>query len=524
MNIFEREIPLRAAADFFLDMKKAAEWTDPPDLTGELEGKFSCPVEHVLHQLKTVISAKFRLMIGYYTYAQTFRDHAWRAVKTEFYEHAEDELEGAEFYLKRATALGGPVHFNEIDPPPPSNNPFSILKMLVRGEQEGIAAQRELRAMVGEDNPMRIGIEEQLQKDQHHLDELWQIMSENEHLSLEEMGAEGGNIVAPAMTSASEVEPPLEEKAAAMRMSLALMKKAEGEAAMAPPAAPVEAPNFLQAELMGRQMQSMGEADFYRGKLEEQNAMNEQLQANTQAAQQQLESLQAQAAEASANIQAATSEAVAARDDALMQTMEAAKARIGAQQMRQSMLELASQDPQALGEAAMAPQPPMDGGMDANGNPAAPEAGMAAPPPAEGPAGMLPDQPTAPGAAPVAGEPDTNAPAGPAPGPDPNLAESTTAIKTGASPKERLIGALAGAGLGAGAGALTRGRGMEAQPVTPEMAEGASGFRGAVDTAKRNPVLMGGLTGAVLGASTGPMLYHRGKNIARNVKDIVAKE
>ena len=181
----KREIPLEEASKFYLGLKKEAEWTDPPDQTGQLEGMFNVQVEQVLAKLKQVITAKLRLMIAYYTYAQTIRDHGWRAFKIEFYEHAEDEQKGAEFYIKRATSLGGPVHMDDIQAIPATTNPTGILTIMARAEQEGIAAQRELRQMVGDENPMKIGIEEQLVKDQHHLDELHQMMTDPEHAELE---------------------------------------------------------------------------------------------------------------------------------------------------------------------------------------------------------------------------------------------------------------------------------------------------------------------------------------------------
>jgi hypothetical protein len=207
------EIPIEDAAAFFVGIKKFAEWTDPPDMAGELEGQFAVPVEQVLHQLKVVITAKFRKMVAYHVYAESFRGPWWRAVKDEFHSHAYDERCGGDYYTKRAVALGGPVHMDPIEPPPPSNNPLGILKIMARAEQEGIMAQRELRDMVGDDNPMRIGIENHMVKDQHHLDEVWQMMTQPEHASLEG-GGEGeteGDLPQPGEGASEEGLPPTEE-------------------------------------------------------------------------------------------------------------------------------------------------------------------------------------------------------------------------------------------------------------------------------------------------------------------------
>ena len=226
----DREIPLHEAAHFFAGIKKFAEWTDPPDMTGMLEGQFNVPVEQVLEKLKAIIAMKFRKMVGYFTYAQSFRDHAWRAIKDEFGEHAHDEHEDAEFYVKRAVALGGPVHMEDIAAPPPSNNPLGILKMMARAEQEAIAAQRELLQLVGDENPMRVGIEEALHHDQHHLDEMWQVMTQEEHQGVE-LGEEpmaGMEEELPPeeeeLPQAGEAEP--KEVLASMRLSALLSKTA----------------------------------------------------------------------------------------------------------------------------------------------------------------------------------------------------------------------------------------------------------------------------------------------------------
>ena len=199
-------IPLIDGADFFTRVKTAG-WNDPPDLAGELEGQFSVPVEQVIHKLKSVLAAKARLMLAWYTYAQSLKGEAWRSTKDEFYEHAADEKEGFEFYLKRASVLGGgPVHFDEIEPPPASSQPQDIFTIMARAEQEGIAAQRELRDMVGEDNPMRIGIEEHLLKDQHHLDEMWQMMPQGTNTSpVIDQDPEGGEPVEDLSEEAPEV-------------------------------------------------------------------------------------------------------------------------------------------------------------------------------------------------------------------------------------------------------------------------------------------------------------------------------
>jgi bacterioferritin (cytochrome b1) len=750
-NPFEklrREIPIEEAASFFVGIKKFAEWTDPPDMEGELEGQFAVPVEQVLAKLKEVIAAKFRKMVAYHTYAQCFRGPAWRSAKIEFTEHAWDEQKGAEFYTKRAVALGGPVHMDEIEPPPPSNNPLGILKMMARAEQEGILAQRELLELVGDDNPMRVGIEEHMSKDQHHLDETWQMMSQEDHASVERgvddelpdeapeelpeedeevpeeeeapeelpeaepeleelppeekaasmrmavalqkmgmlgmgvpqppavgatgglggtsgmigkapvpklgggigtagtggvgsgapkpptmsggaqktaadksdkelketgrqrgvtsmaaeaqrekgrrgervgglvgrlLGAAGGaggaykasKSLGPAGRMAAMVaggaggsslgrhlgrevgtELDIAKNAAAMRFTRALEKRAQepgmaGEAAMPSPAAgqELQPQNYLQAEQMGQQAQSANESAYYQQQLQESQQAMQGMQEQVQSAMMQLEQLQQQAGEANMNVQQAAQSAQQAHDMATEQTMQAAKARIGAQQMRQQMLQLASQDPQALGEAAMGPSPEemaMQQAQEQGGMPGA-EGGQApgeAPPddaggpPAEqeGPAGQAPSPETAPGSAPPEGQADANAPAS---------GESPAAIGGGGPPSAtpvqvkvgsaRLMGAAVGAGLGAGGSVIhgARAPGLK-QKVEDLKGQQDGGFMQAARLAKAQAAsatadlaaghpaasaIKGGLMGAGMGALAGPSLAQKATQIRKDLPD-----
>jgi ferritin-like protein len=180
MHAFERVlrpgIPFADAVGFFHRVKTAG-WADPPDESGLLEGQFQAPIEQVIQQLTVVTAAKFKLMVAYHVYAESMRGLAQHAISEIFHEHAEQERAAAEAYLKRAAALGGgPVHLPEIETPPASADPVGILMVMARAEQEGIAAQHELKLLVGEDNPLSFQIEQYMIEDQHHLDEVWQLL------------------------------------------------------------------------------------------------------------------------------------------------------------------------------------------------------------------------------------------------------------------------------------------------------------------------------------------------------------
>lgn len=193
--VFERstpcEIPFVEAATFFLKCKYAAEYA-PPDETGELEGRFAVPVEQVMALMQAMVVNEFKTHLAYQVYARTLRDLARDSVAEEFEDHAEDELEHAEFLLRRLSVLGGPVALPDIPSPPPASHPEDAIRTLIRIEQEGIAMWRQLQAMLGE-NPMKFDVEAYMAAELHHLDELWQLLPHTERsaINVEKLGPEG---------------------------------------------------------------------------------------------------------------------------------------------------------------------------------------------------------------------------------------------------------------------------------------------------------------------------------------------
>lgn len=716
------EVPFEESLKFFAFFKKQAAWEDPPDMDGSLEGQFNVPVDEVLHTLKTVIAGHFRKMVAYYTYAQSFRGPWWRGVKIEFSEHAGDEQSDAEFFTKRAVALGGPVHMDPIEPPPPSNDPVGILKTMMRAEQEHIALLRKLRMEVGDQNPMYVGIDEALHHAQHHLDEFHQHLTQVQSQQLQappmlppmeeplpdlpedptelppevdetlakaaskqsrgltmtdaaklvgggamlgagiyglagagrraipvtqrlirgggtgaavglatagmigagqllsKMDPKGHGVdavvkLAPALASttygviqdsrkeASKRELTPEERAelenkfrqarmggaysgvrslmaeavrtkgrrgqragkevgtiagalagaaagrkaiggtagtiagmaagalsgrgigkelgkerdarALMKRAFAMAKLANPEdqaedAAMASPStAELQPQHYLQAEMIGQQAQAANEAGFYRNQLTQAQQQVQSMQEQMMQAQMQMQQLQQQAAQTGAQVQQAAQEAMQARDDAVAQTVEAAKARIGAQKMREQLLQIASQDPAQIGEAALAPQPALP-----------PDAGLGQPP-QEGPAGLAPD------------------PQQPPPEGDPAAvglqAMPADQMKTGSA--FGVGGALIGAGLGVGSAFYDADNVHRFQDRVSELERGQDGsFQQATALAKAKErlaksetakshlgrtVLARGIGGAALGLSGGESLQLSLNTLAKNKKDAI---
>lgn len=690
-------IPLAEAANFFIQIKTAG-WADPPDMEGSLEGQFAVPIEAAMAQMSQVVEAKMRKAFGYMVYGQSLRGLEHKSIGMTLEHHAWDETDMVKELLRRLAALGGPIQLKEIEPPPASSDPNDIIQRMIRAEQEGIAATRELLAMVGPDNPMKNMLEGYMSKDQKHLDKLWQHTPQGANPMIiggGDEGMEGGEEGLPGEEPPAEVpgeeavpeevaaqdgapapeealpeeappeELPVEEKEASLRMKFAFAKLAAekktdkelkeigrergvasmaaeahreksrrgerygdlaGRAAgtvggamagkkylgpygaptgavlgylgggkvgrevgteidtakaasmkmafaklaqpppagagpepaamdqmaqqpqpmpMAPPApeppppppmpSPTMAPNYLQAEQMGQQAQQANEANFYRGKLEENQGQLQGMQQQVDDAQAQLQSLQQQAAEASSQIQQATDAATQATDQALQQTQMAAKMRMGMQQMRAQMLEVASQEPDAIAEQqqrdqAMAQSQQLQG---------APEAGMEGEPPAEGgPAEMAPAPGAPPGAAP-GGVGEGEGVSAPAASPEQQMVDPQAAMKMGsAGLLGRLPYAAGGAVLGAAGAGMTPS--VENAQKGVDEAEGAPNTFGnslrkarakaglaMAEHAEEHPTghrIMGGLMGAGMGALGGPSaaatVKGRGSSMMKSLKEL----
>jgi len=168
------DVPLADAAAAFHKLKFGTGYA-PPDDTGMLEGQFEAQPPEVLQLLGEMVNNEFKTMLAYKTYAESLRGTERGSIAEEFEEHAEAELEHAEFLMKRMSVLGGAIQLNDIPAPPASTDPVDIIKTMIRMEQEGIAKWKAFHAICG-DNPTKYKVEEFMTTEQHHLDELWQML------------------------------------------------------------------------------------------------------------------------------------------------------------------------------------------------------------------------------------------------------------------------------------------------------------------------------------------------------------
>jgi hypothetical protein len=114
--------------------------------------------------------------------------------------------------------------------------------------------------------------------------------------------------------------------------------------------APLQPVNYMGAEQQAQQSQQLNEANFYRERMLHAVQENQSLQQQIAESQATMDQLQQQAASTGIQIQTVTQQALQAQERALEHSQMAAKMRMGMQQMREQMLQIASQDPAAIAE------------------------------------------------------------------------------------------------------------------------------------------------------------------------------
>lgn len=140
--------------------------------------------------------------------------------------------------------------------------------------------------------------------------------------------------------------------------------------------------NYIEAEETARRAQESNESSFYRDQAQSASGQVQSMGAQIQDVQAQLDQLSQQSEQAQSQVMAANQQAVQANDNMLNQATLAARMRMGMQQLRAQMMEIASQDPEQLAAAAGGPTP-MDVGQQAQSAAAAGAGGAAAAPGAD---------------------------------------------------------------------------------------------------------------------------------------------
>jgi hypothetical protein len=233
------------------------------------------------------------------------------------------------------------------------------------------------------------------------------------------------------------------------------------------PTAQMQPVNFMGAEMLAQRAQEANESNFYRDRLGKAVAEVQQLQQQTQQMQQAVEQLQQQQAASGVQVQTATQQAVEANDRALQQTQQAANLRMGMQQLRERMLQLASEEPAAVtAQNQVQQQEALAGTPEAS-----PEPGGGAPP------GSTPAGAGGPEASPAAPGKQESSKGEPKPAGEKGQKE--------ASLKSMLGYGAVGAGVGLAGGLMAARATAKAEERVRQLeAQGQEGFPAAVELAK----------------------------------------
>lgn len=504
-NYLKNPIPFGEACAFLVEFHK---------LGSEMEG-IAAPPPDTLGLYAAVAQAEFKSIFAYAVYGQTLRDLARNSLADEFQQHADEELEHAEWVLRRMAVIGGQPPLQDVPAPPPASDPIEVIQNLIQIEQEGIAAWQALHASLGDD-PARFKVEEYLAAEQEHLDDLLRFLPAPPpapQAPMVEPGApspmpappvqgDGGASVKVDLKPGGEkialslafndalarkytgkglaelgVRPELLQKnasnkyATAFKLAVDEMMAAQGEL---PPQQGTQAGSqlqadprtsaFLQNEAEGQEAQQQNEAEFYKQRfaeaqqqLEAATQASEQAAAQAQQLQQQAEQNQMALSSAQSQSQQATAlamqQVMQAGDEKLQQQQQAAQMRMAFQDLRGQLMGLAAQEPpsQVLTDPATAGAA---GGPPAAGDPAA----GGAPPPAgqpqeaaSAPAGQAPEAQVQPGQPGPGGEQAPAEGATPAEPAGKGKGATSVTVKQGSS---GVIGAGVGALVGGGLTAL----------------------------------------------------------------------
>ena len=172
----ESSIDILEASTFVLGLRKMAQDAAPIDITGTIEGQFTVPLPEAIGLMAQMVSNEFKTQAYYVYYGNMLRGTDRAGIAEEFEDHAKDELEHANYLLRRIGVLSpGGISIPPYPPPKPLYNSQQIIREMIVVEQIGLSLWKQLHSILG-DNPMKYTVEQFLQTEEAHQDELWQFL------------------------------------------------------------------------------------------------------------------------------------------------------------------------------------------------------------------------------------------------------------------------------------------------------------------------------------------------------------
>jgi bacterioferritin (cytochrome b1) len=161
--------------DFKKIANKIAVFNDPVS-----EGEVGAPPGQIISLLQSYLNIKYVTDAAYRSLSDRLRG-PWREAMTKhMYEHAEDERNHAYAIAMKIIGFGGDPIQTSITIPDSTSNLISIISVLADLELQAIKMARGLLFLSGEDDGLRVLVEDILLKDSHHLDDLRRIIPNEE--------------------------------------------------------------------------------------------------------------------------------------------------------------------------------------------------------------------------------------------------------------------------------------------------------------------------------------------------------
>lgn len=152
----------------------ASEGTHPLAVSQE-EGLFAVPQEQMLKLLQKALKLKYTAMLMYVNYGDRVRSHFRDAVYDHWNGHMAEERTACYDLAMKITALGGEPEV-QVGKVPSTPVLAEMFMHIIQMEKLLIQGQREILAACGENDGLRILIENSLLEDQRHLDDARRMM------------------------------------------------------------------------------------------------------------------------------------------------------------------------------------------------------------------------------------------------------------------------------------------------------------------------------------------------------------
>lgn len=170
----EPQMPDAGMAEAAPPPPTASVGTHPLAVSPE-EGLFAVPQEQMLKLLQKALKLKYTAVLMYINYGDRIRSHFRDATYAHWQDHMGEERTACYDLAMKITALGGEpeVQVSKV----PSTGVLSEMFMhIMQMEKQLIQGQREILAVCGENEGLRILIENSLLEDQRHLDDARRMM------------------------------------------------------------------------------------------------------------------------------------------------------------------------------------------------------------------------------------------------------------------------------------------------------------------------------------------------------------